>query len=231
MTRVFFLINEGSAIVPKSQLVEHLPEVEVAFDHKLPSRPDEFDLIVLWSYRKIIPNLSRYKNAMLFHSSNLPDGKGWAPIYYSLVNGFEYYTISGILGADEVDSGDIVCRARFKLRSDHTAEYLRKWDHIVSLMMIRKVLDKFKGQEIVGLKQEAESTFNKRRRPEDNGVRLTDRIGDILPHLRACEDSHPAFFDYEGVRYKIFVKLMEEPRFPEDLEIVMCGEPVTQQMR
>ena len=130
-----------------------------------------------------------------------------------------------------MDSGDIVCRARFKIRSEHTAEYLRKFDHIISLMMVRKVLDKLKGQEIVGLKQEGESTFNKRRRPEDNRVRLTDRIGDILPHLRACEDSHPAFFDYEGVRYKIFVKPMKEPRFPEDLEIVLCGAPVTQEMR
>lgn len=219
MKRVFFLVNKLDEFNFFQYVKKHLNEISVTVGDSLPEHTDEYDLIVLWSYRKIIKNVPSGKNIILFHSSDLPDGKGWAPIYYSIRSGLEYFTISGILADQRVDSGDIVVKAKFRIKDNYTAEHIRKWDHEISIILIKKILERFANGKIRGKKQEGVGTSNPRRKPDENRIELKSRFEQTINHLRACEKSHPAFFYYNQTKYNIIIEPEMEPDFPADLKI------------
>ncbi len=216
MTRVAFVVNSVTEFGAWRLLTEYLPGVSWYVCEHLPPADVGPDVVVLWSYRKFIPEAAQRNNVILFHSSDLPEGRGWAPIYRAIADGLERYTISAIRAADPVDSGDILARASFAMRPEYTAERLRDWDEEVCIRMLAQMLPRW---PITGQKQREGETFYPRRWPEDNMVRLSERLGDLVPHLRACERRHPAFFEYQGVKYRITVEPETIAEFPADLRI------------
>jgi len=166
-----------------------------------------------------MPNISERKNVIIFHGSNLPLGKGWAPIYYTLVENLPNYTITGILPADKVDSGDIVVRAKFSIKDNYTAENIREFDNEISILLIKKILERFSNNHLKGKKQTGPESYYQRRYPKDNEIKINSKISEIFNHLRACESSHPAFFYYNKTKYLIYIEGEEKPTFPDDLEL------------
>lgn len=199
---------------------KYLSNITVEFGDKFPTKSEEYDLIILWNYKKIISNINNKKNIIVFHASDLPKGKGWAPIYYSIVNKDKYFTITGILASNQVDSGDVIVKAKFKMRVNYTATIIRQFSKEIEILLIKKLLERFSNNKIVGKKQHGQGTFYKRRKPEDNEIDINLKFVDLFDHLRACEDQHPAFFMYKNKKYLIKIMPEEIPNFPEDLEII-----------
>ena len=165
--------------------------MDVSIGTNLPAKNENFDLIILWNYKKIIKNISK-KNIILFHSSELPDGKGWAPIYYAIKNRKKNYVISGIFADNKVDSGDIIVQAKFQIKDNHTAEFIRKLDSEISIMLIKKILIRFNKKQISGKKQIGKISYNLKRNIEDNKIDVNTKFSSNIDHLRACEQKHPA---------------------------------------
>lgn len=185
-----------------------------------PDNSSSYDLVVLWSYKKLIPHLENKENIIVFHSSDLPKGKGWAPIYYSIVNNEIYYTISGFRPNNEVDSGNILVKARFKMKVQYCAEDLRLWDHEICLMLINGLLERSNdGKKLTGIIQEGVSTFYPKRKPSDSEISLSSSLSDVWLQVRASEVSHPSYFTYEGQKYIVKIKPEIKPSFPDDLLI------------
>ncbi len=220
MKKVFFVVNDVGDFSFKEEADKYLPGVDVSAGVNLPANRGVYDLIVLWSYRKIIPDLSPNVNVMVFHSSDLPEGKGWAPIFHTVYEKQPFYTITGILASDAVDSGDIVVKAKFRMKPQYTAEILRKWDSEITLRLIGMILHRFPDSNIVGTKQTGKGSYYKKRQPEDNEVPLDARLSDILQLLLASEPGHPVFVNYGGVRFNLFLSPAVIPDFPDDLEVI-----------
>ena len=121
MKNILFIVNKKEDFTIQNYIDKHLLGFEIHVEENLPKDILSYDLIILWSYRKILKNISYYRNIVLFHSSDLPDGKGWAPIFNTLNRNKKFFVISGILPADEVDSGDIICQAKFEIKYNHSA--------------------------------------------------------------------------------------------------------------
>ena len=173
------------------------------------------------SIQKIIKNHSG--NIVIFHSSDLPKGKGWAPIFNVFNLELDEYIISAILLDKRVDSGDIIAKARFKMRNTYTAEFIREVDEEVTIMMIAQILKKFKGSELVGVKQDiAKETYHKRRSLKDNKLNPNANLKQLIPVLKGCEKNHPSFFEYKGDEFIISIEPKIPPVFPKDLEIVFA---------
>jgi len=220
MNKVFFLVNSMEDYFFKSKLKQYLSSMKVTVGESFPKSINEYDLVILWSYRKVIPNLGQYRNIIVFHSSNLPEGKGWAPIYYAIKEMDTHFTITGFIASDKVDEGDIIVKARFAILPSYTAHFLRQWDHEISLLLVQKILARFKGRTIKGISQSSEGTYRPRRQSDENEINVKTPFVELIPHLRACEKQHPAFFHYEGVKYQVTVEPDPKPEFPKDLEIV-----------
>jgi methionyl-tRNA formyltransferase len=219
MKKVFFLVNNLGEFNFSELIKKYLDDVSVTVGESLPEHTEEYDLIVLWNYLNIIPNISDKKNIIIFHSSDLPEGKGWAPIYFTLSKGKEFFVISGILAGEGVDTGDIIVKATFKIKDNYTAEFIRKCDSGISIMLTKEILMRFEGRELKGMKQTSEGSYYPRRRPEDNKVAMDSSLNDIFNHLRGCEKRHPAFFYFNQTKYLISIEPEVKPEFPEDLLI------------
>ena len=213
--KILFIVNNLREFQSKEYIKKYLGNIDYTVKTNLPKDTSKYHLVVLWNYRKIIKNVEDKNNIILFHSSDLPKGKGWAPIYHAIYNEEKYYIISGIFAAEKVDSGDIIIQAKFRIRPNYTAEFVRKLDNEISMMMIRKILVKFKNKKIEGKKQSGRSTYFKRRKPEDNELKGKK----IFNHLRACEEQHPAFFYYKNEKFIVTVYPEKLPIFPSDLQI------------
>jgi len=217
--RVLFLVNSPKEFDFHRLIKKYLHGVDVYSKESMPENTEEYDLIILWSYKKIIPGISGKRNIIIFHSTDLPEGRGWAPIYYTLARGLKYFVISGILPGEHADTGDIVVKARFKIRDDYTAEKLREWDHEICIMLIREILEKFDGQGLKGIKQTGKVSSYPRRKAEDNEISIKSKLYDVINLLRACEKKHPAFFYYNQKKYIMYIKPEKVPVFPRDLKI------------
>jgi methionyl-tRNA formyltransferase len=218
MNRLFFVVNDLSEFDFQDLLMKHLPGVPVDVGTQLPEQPFGYRLIILWNYRRILRKLPS-SNIIIFHSSDLPDGRGWAPIYYAVAEQKQDFVISGILAAPDVDAGDIIVKAKFKILANYTASHLRSFDRELSIILVSKILSRFEGREIVGIRQSGAPTFRYRRTQEDSQIDVNQPFADLIPHLRACEPQFPAYFDYRGHRYLVSIAPVVPPEFPQDISI------------
>jgi len=223
VSRIFFLLNALDEFDFGELLARHLSECEVSLGTSLPPHPEDYRLIVLWSYRKVLRELPPSNNVILFHSSDLPEGRGWAPIYHAIADNHEFYVISGIFAAPEVDSGDVIVKAHFRIRPEHTAADVRRFDSEISIMLVAKILDHFGNTPFVGTPQSGQGGFRPRRRLDDNEVDVTKPLSELIPHLRACEERNPAYFAYQGCRYLISIRPEVQTSFPSDLVVAFHG--------
>lgn len=220
-SRICILLNKLDEFDFEILLNRHLPpeRFEVEITDAFPDHPWDYRLIVPWNYRKIIKQAERFGNVVVMHSSYLPEGRGWAPIYYAFGEQKSEYVISGIFAVDEVDTGDIIIRARFPLESGHTAPFIREVDKEISLVLIAKILEKWPEGDIKAIKQSGTSSYRARRSPKENEVNINKTLKELLPHLRGVESNHPAFFYFNGLKYLIEVHPELEPVFPKQITI------------
>jgi methionyl-tRNA formyltransferase len=224
MNRLFFVLNDLSEFTFHEILERHLSNVSVDVGTQLPSTPSDYRLIILWSYRQVIRTLPDPNNVILFHSSDLPQGRGWAPIYHTLSENRPEYVISGIFAGPQVDTGDVIVKARFAIAPNITAPDLRRFDHEVSILLVQKILDRFGGGAIRGMPQKGVPSYWKRRNKEDNAINVKLPFLDLIPHLRACEPSSPTFFEHAGQRYTVTITPAMPAEFPKGLRILFAED-------
>lgn len=214
--RVFFLLNKIEEFDFGDMLRRYLPSdrFDAEIGEMLPQNPGSYQLIVPWSYRKIIKKAEQLGNVLVMHSSALPEGRGWAPIYYAFKEERREYVITGIVANDKTDAGDIAIRAKFPMASEYTAPFLRLVDQEISLMMIFRVLEKWPTGRIKAAKQIGAHSYYPRRTPEDNEIKTNQKLEDVLPHLRGVEPAAPAFFFFNGAKYLIEIRPAFPPSFP-----------------
>ena len=221
------MVERGAELGISAHLVRHLNQHVITIGDIFPERPEDYRLIVLWNLHWVIRDLPATRNVVVFHSSDLPQGRGWAPVYHALAGSQDEFVISAIFAASEVDSGEVIAKARFRIQSCHTSTSVRAIDEEVCIMLAAAILERFKGLPITGVPQVGMGSFYPRRRPEDNEVDISCSLVDLIPHLRACEARHPAFFDWQGCRYHIAITPEKMPGFPDDLRIEFPDETHT----
>ena len=223
--KICILLNNIDEYNFESLVKTHLTKdkFDISITDALPKDLSKFDLIIPWSYRKVIKNVNQATNVIIIHSSELPHGRGWAPIYYSINEGQSSYVITCICATDNVDEGDIVIKASFPLLPQYTASYLREIDQEISFVLIKKLLDKWPDCNFITRKQEGIESYRPRRFPEDNEVQISKSLDSMRPHLRSVEDSNPAFFYYKNIKYIISIFPDNKPAFPEKIKIEYPG--------
>lgn len=224
MKSVFFLLNKVGEFSFAGLIERYLGDCQITIGEKFPQNYKAYDLIVPWCYRHVIALPEGVRNCVVFHSSDLPEGKGWAPIYYALAENRPYHTITGILADCRVDSGDMIVKAKFRIKNNYTAEYIRKWDEEIAVLLIQAILKRYCGRVISAVKQTGTGSYKKRRNPEDSQVFPGDKIGDVFSHLRACERAYPAYFMHEDAKFYLYIEPAVAPEFPADLEIRFMDE-------
>ena len=198
-----------------SQIVENESQIQRDADVGILLGHDR--LVSIESLQK--PRLS----FVLFHSSDLPMGRGWAPIYHTIVNGLPLVQ-SMLVASEGADEGPLLAKARYPLIGVELEEEVREMDDIMTLMLIEKVLPSYLRGELKPVPQIAENaTWWSRRRPSDSEISPNLPLQQMLDHLRALPASAPPFFEWKGRRFSL---RLESERFTLDsakIEVEIIG--------
>lgn len=147
------------------------------------------------------------KGIFVFHSSDLPFGRGWAPIYWTIMEN-NNLVISMLKASEGIDQGPIICKGTLPLCGWETEREVRHLDKALTIIMIEKFLSKLakEGDVTIGVFQEDGGSWNKKRIPSDSKVTLDEDAKFLSRFLRAVPDSAPAYTYINGRKFIISVK-------------------------
>ena len=169
-----------------------------------------FDLVFILGYTKVIKGeiLSSNKLLLLVHESDLPKGRGFAPVQWQILEGKSDINICLIEISDKVDTGNIFGKMVLSLNGSELYEEIRQKQALVTFKLINKFLEKY--PNLKSEKQRGKPTFYRRRNLSDSQLDLDKSIRDQFNLLRICNNKDwPAFFELNGVRYEIKIDKMD----------------------
>jgi methionyl-tRNA formyltransferase len=203
--------NPTSWIIPYAkQLVELIQGkgVDCNLLHD-PAAVKEGDVLALLSCEQIFKNLHLNRYNLVVHESALPQGKGWSPLTWQVLEGKTKIPITLFEAAENVDAGEIYLVDNIELEGTELVEDLRKKQGEKTINLILQFLEMY--PDIKGKKQEGASTFYLKRGPKNSELNVNQTLAEQFNLLRVCDnEKYPAFFYYQGKKYKIKIEHYEE---------------------
>lgn len=192
--------NPNSWIIPYAKELERRLQA-AKYDAKLIYNHSEVkkgDVLCLLSCEKLFSNLDLNKFNLVVHESDLPQGKGWSPVTWQVLEGKKKIPITLFEAEKSVDSGVIYLKDYIHLEGHELNTEIKHLQGDATIQIIMKFL-KEKPQ---GTPQEGESTFYPRRRVSDSELDLNKTIEEQFDLLRVCDNErYPAFVIKDGIKY------------------------------
>jgi len=165
------------------------------------------DILFLISCTSIVPKSVRlaYRNSVLIHASDLPEGKGWSPHVWSIINGTNRIVVSLLNVSDPVDSGDIWTKREIQLFGTELYDEINRKLFSCEVELMTWFVQNYSTQHPI--KQNGSESFCRRRYPEDSRLDVYTSIASQFDLLRVCDpDRFPAFFEFRGVKYTLRIE-------------------------
>lgn len=166
-----------------------------------------FDVVFVLGYTKLLKGEILEANNLLLvvHESNLPKGRGFAPIQWQILEGAHDITVCLLKISNKADTGDIFEKILLSLDGTELYDEIRIKQAEITFELIRRFLHKYPNVSFE--KQYGEPTFYRRRNPSDSQLDIDESIRQQFNLLRVCNNTDwPAFFELSGVRYKIKIE-------------------------
>lgn len=158
-----------------------------------------FDVLFIINYTKIINQniLKLNKLNLLIHESDLPKGKGFAPVQWQILNNKSKISAKLIEATQKVDSGDIYAETKFTVKKTYLNDEIRERQANASIKLISNFLKKY--PKIKKKKQKGKESFYLRRTKKDSELNPNKTILDNFNLMRICDNKkYPAFFKYKN---------------------------------
>jgi len=166
------------------------------------------DVLFLVSCHELIsPSLrSKYAKTLVLHASDLPQGRGWSPHVWAVLEGQDHITVSLLEADDPVDTGAIWAKVGFDLEGHELFDEINSklFDAELSLMdMAIRDFDGVKPLPQAG----ASASYYRRRVPEDSRIDIEQSLDKQFALLRVCDpERYPAYFERDGHTYEIILR-------------------------
>lgn len=201
--------NKASWIVPYaeqlcSRLMEMKHEARLIFLHE---EVLEGDILCLLSCQRVFKKLSLNKFNLVVHESNLPEGKGWSPVTWQILEGKSTIPVTLFEAAPSIDSGQIYSQAYISLDGTELLDEIKHQQGIVTQSLILNFIESL--PEVKSRPQNGNESFYPRRGPDDSRLDIHKSIYEQFDLLRVCDNErYPAHFTMRNREYvlKIFRK-------------------------
>lgn len=165
------------------------------------------DILFLISCHEIIGKDIRgvYKSTLVIHASDLPEGRGWSPHIWQILEGNNQITVTLLEAEDQVDSGAIWKQTLIDLEGHETYEEINQALFLAEFELMNFVVDNF--EIIVPREQDQRTpTYYRKRTPEDSKLDPNRSIAEQFNLIRVADSKRfPAFFDFRGHRYTLSI--------------------------
>ena len=197
--------NPRSWFVPYAtrlmELLEHSHTVKHIFNV---SEITEGDVLLVLSCEKLISSelLALNTNNIVVHPSQLPQGKGWSPLAWQVLEGKDIIPITLFEAAGGVDNGDVYLRDVIELDGTELNTRIKELQGKKVLSMVMKYIalrDKLEPAP-----QQGEETSYPKRSTEDSELDTNKTLEENFNLLRIADnEQYPAFFIRDGKKYTI----------------------------
>lgn len=157
---------------------------------------------------QIVPSdiLEKNKHNLVVHESDLPWGKGWSPLTWQILEGKNDIPIVLFEAAEKVDSGVIYLKETMHFTGTELVEELRATQADTTFKLCLEFIDNYPDIIDKAVSQEGESSYYRRRTPEDSRLDPDKTIREQFDLLRVVDNKrYPAFFELNGEQYLLKV--------------------------
>lgn len=206
------LVDNDSWILPYAEKLVHW-SVEQGLTINFVRHQDELiesDFSFFLGCTKIVSPINLRKSSLnlVVHESALPQGKGFAPVAWQILEGKTEIPICLIEAVEVADSGDIWIQDCFTLTGQELYSEWRAKQGEATLRLCCQFLRDY--QKITPKKQVGEESFYARRNPKDSQLSLDKSLKEQFDLLRIVDNENfPAIFHYRGKTYKIEISEYE----------------------
>jgi len=146
--------------------------------------------------------LRRNKHNLVVHESNLPKGKGFAPMSWQILQGNTEIPICLLEAEQQVDSGKIWLRDIIELNGTELCDEWRNLQGVKTIEICFKFLVEY--ENLTPCQQVGEESFYRRRGSSDSELDINKSIKEQFNLLKITDNNdYPAFFEINGIRYKL----------------------------
>jgi methionyl-tRNA formyltransferase len=164
----------------------------------------EGDVMFILSCESILKNetLKLHKNNIVIHPSKVPQGKGWSPLAWQIIENKNIIPVSLFEAVEKVDAGDVYLVDFIELIGDELNDEIKHKQGVVTIKMILEFLDKY--PNIRGIPQKGEESFYKKRGKRDSEIDVNKSLSEQFNLLRVVDNErYPAYFFHDNVKYVI----------------------------
>lgn len=168
---------------------------------------EEADISAFISCGKLVSGkgLIKSKSNIVCHPSDLPKGRGFAPIAWEVLNGATELIFTLFEANENVDDGKIYQKKIIKLTGTELSADLRDIQAEETFNMIFDYILKYPNN--VGEEQKGEPTFYKRRNPNDSELDINKSISEQMNLLRVVDNEfYPAFFTFNDEKFVLKIE-------------------------
>jgi methionyl-tRNA formyltransferase len=173
------------------------------------------DVLFLISCHEIISDRDRQKYGLtlVIHSSDLPEGRGWSPQVWQVLEGKNEIVVSVIEAAEKVDTGHVWAKRRFALEGHELYDEINEKLFAVWLDLMSYVIENA-GSSTSEPQDSRAPTYYRRRTIADSRLDPDKSIAEQFDLLRVADPNRfPAFIDIRGHRY--FVRISKDAGDPD----------------
>ena len=159
---------------------------------------ETYDIIFESGVYCIIPEETLTKPTYGFvgiHETPLPEGKGWAPIQWTVLNKRKNLTVTLYKLASRADNGNIINQINKPIFINDTLHTINKKREEGISECFEVFVEELKSGFIVLREQTGRPSYHKKRTKENSELNPDTPLKDLWDEIRVCDnEEYPAFF-------------------------------------
>jgi UDP-2,4-diacetamido-2,4,6-trideoxy-beta-L-altropyranose hydrolase len=167
------------------------------------------DVCLLLSCGRLLSSdhLSLHRHNLVVHESALPQGQGWSPMTWQILEGASCISVTLFEAVAELDAGPIYLQQQIELQGHELVEEWRALQAQATLELCLDWVDRYQEVLAAARHQHGEHSYYRRRRPADSQLNPDLSLVEQFNLLRVVDNqSYPAFFYSHGRRYVLRVQ-------------------------
>jgi len=164
------------------------------------------DFCFYLSFSRVVSKvtLDLFRHNFVVHSSDLPEGRGWSPLTWQILEGKNEIPTVLFEASEKVDSGQIYSKQELKFEGHELINEIREAQGTLIVSMVKSLIEDYPRSLFNGIQQSGKGSYYPRRRSVDSKVDPESSLRQVFLQLRVADnDNYPAFFELNGHKYEL----------------------------
>lgn len=173
------------------------------------------DLLFLISCGEIVnrEDRAKFSKTLVVHASALPNGRGWNPHIWQILEGASHLTVTLLEAEDEFDTGAICHQVLVDIDKGALWNEINDVLFTAELHLLDYAVEHFQTMRPVLQRINTAPNYYRPRTPHDSQVDPDRTIAEQFDLIRVCDSQrYPAFFKLRGNRYKITLEKIDDSK-------------------